>query len=244
MNSIQDRLSEVRSRIESAAAASGRSAQAIKLIAVSKYRTREEISTAIGCGQAAFGENTIQEALPKIRDFSDVPLEWHFIGHLQTNKAKFLPGTFSWLHSLDSIRLASRLSAFTHPDSPLHTLIQVNITGEAGQFGIAPDKIFQFADELLEGDHANLKPDGLMAIGPRGAGEGILHRYFASLRLLQEACADRFGKEHFSELSMGMSNDFEAAILEGATMVRLGTAIFGPRKQTANQDVAKLRPGS
>ena len=88
------------------------------------------------------------------------------------------------------------------------------------------------------------KPAGLMAIGPRGAGEDRLHQYFASLRLLQEACAERFGSEYFRELSMGMSNDFEAAILEGATMVRIGTAIFGPRKQTANQDVAKSGPGS
>lgn len=216
--------------MRAAAAAAGRRAEDIRLIAVSKYMPADHVRQAMDAGQRCFGENTIQDARNKQALIDDPHNEWHFIGHLQTNKARFLPGHFDWLHTLDSLRLAGRLSEqAVRFASSLKVLIQINIAGDPDKFGLPPAEVFRFVDDLLQSDLAGIHLRGLMTIGRRDATFEERRGDFIALRELGEACARRFGSERFSELSMGMSGDFESAILEGATMVRIGSSIFGPR---------------
>jgi pyridoxal phosphate enzyme (YggS family) len=227
---IRENLAAVRSRIGAAARAAGRSPGEIRLIAVSKYMPPAYIGAALAAGQHVFGENTVQEAMNKIPLFAGSPIEWHFIGHLQTNKAKHIPGNFAWVHSLDGLRLAERLAnAASRAGVVINVLAQINVTGEGSQSGIAPDALPAFVDAFLGAGYAGLRLRGLMTIGPYEAAPDEIRRCFARLRGLGATCAERFGQGCFTELSMGMSGDFEQAILEGATMVRVGTAIFGER---------------
>jgi pyridoxal phosphate enzyme (YggS family) len=230
MPDIQANLERVREQIRTAAVAAGRRPEEIRLVAVSKYMPESYLREAMQAGQHVFGENTVQDALGKLRVLQEPGNEWHFIGHLQSNKAKHIPGNFSWLHTLDSIKLAKRLARHcqeTH--STLNILIQVNVSGDPDKHGLPAERLFGFTEELLEAGHAGLSLRGLMTIGRHDASVAERHREFAVMRELAAACGERFGASRFGELSMGMSSDFEQAIREGASIVRVGSAIFGPR---------------
>lgn len=227
---IAANLAHVRQSITDAAIASGRSPNEVRLIAVSKTHPAEAVAAALAAGQRVFGENTAQEALPKIARFPDEPLEWHFIGHLQSNKAKLIPGQFGWLHSLDSLKLAERLARFaSERHANLNVLIEVNITRDPARQGVAPEAVALLLDEFLRAGLTGLRLRGLMAIGPHPAGVTEQRAAFAAVRELRDVCRSRFALAEFTELSMGMSGDYQAAIAEGSTLVRIGSAIFGER---------------
>ncbi|MBI3570374.1 MAG: YggS family pyridoxal phosphate-dependent enzyme [Gammaproteobacteria bacterium] len=227
---IASNLFRVRQSIDDAARACTRSSDAIRLIAVSKGHPRAAIAAAIAAGQKDFGESTTQDALPKISQLANPSIDWHFIGHLQANKAKFIPGNFSWLHSLDSLDLARKLFRLAREKSAtINILIEVNITRDPKKHGIAPDALPDFMEKILQENLSTLPLRGLTTIAPYDAPEKDIRGCFAGLRRLRDDCQLHFGLENFTELSMGMSGDYIEAIKEGATMVRVGTAIFGER---------------
>ncbi len=230
-NNISTNLDAIRKRIQHAAVTSGRGPDAIRLIAVSKYMPEDYIRQAMLAGQQCFGENTIQDAQSKQAVIDDPATEWHFIGHLQSNKARHIPGNFDWLHTLDSLKLAKILSAAASSATAVRVLLQVNIANDPDKFGLPAASLFQFIDDLLHAELSGIQLRGLMMIGHRDATVAERRRDFSALYELGQNCAGRFGTELFSEYSMGMSGDFEDAIAEGATMIRVGTAIFGPRPQ-------------
>jgi len=226
-------LARVRERIDVAASRAARSPGEVRLIAVSKNHPSEAILAAVAAGQRRFGENTVQEALPKITALADRSLEWHFIGHLQSNKARHVPGHFRLLHSLDSLKLAQRLSRFAVEQRvTLDALIEVNVTRDPAKHGVAPEAVAPLVESILRQSLPALKLRGLMAIGPYPADELTLRASFAMVRRLREDCVSRYALSGFNELSMGMSNDYPQAIAEGSTLVRIGTAIFGERHYT------------
>ncbi|HEU5339034.1 MAG TPA: YggS family pyridoxal phosphate-dependent enzyme [Sulfuricaulis sp.] len=234
MNQSSDEIAShlilVKQSIANAAQACTRSFDAIRLIAVSKGHSMNAIAQAIAAGQKDFGESTTQESLPKISQFGNPSIDWHFVGHLQTNKSKFIPRNFSWLHSLDSLALARKLSRqLEEKSATINMLIEVNITRDEKKHGVVPEKLFDFIDQLMKADLPCLPLRGLMTIGPYHAPEKEIRRCFAELRHLHDDCQRRFGLKNFTELSMGMSDDYLEAVKEGATMVRVGTAIFGER---------------
>lgn len=227
---IRENLQTVRVAIEAAARRAGRDARAIRLVAVSKTQSPEAVAAAAEAGQTDFGENIVQEALPKIEQLSPYRLNWHFIGSLQTNKAKFIPGHFVCLHSLDRLPLAQKLAdACTRAGTGIDALLQVNVSREPTKHGVSPEDLYALVEQILVARFASVRLRGLMTIAPYEAREAVLRECFARLRSLRDGCTERFGLADFTELSMGMSADFEAAIAEGATLVRIGTAIFGPR---------------
>ena len=188
------------------------------------------LAAAIAAGQRVFGENTVQDALTKIPHFAGQGLEWHFIGHLQSNKARFIPGNFTWVHSHASIKIAQRLARLAQEqNTTVNTLIEVNITRDPAKHGVAPEDIASLLDQILKANLSGTQLCGLMAIGPHPATESERRASFAALRKLRDDCAQRFALPGFTELSMGMSGDFIEAIQEGSTLVRIGTAIFGER---------------
>ena len=222
-------LQAVRSRIARAAQAAHRHPADIALVAVSKTFPAAHIAEAFAAGQKAFGENHAQEAVEKITVLASLPLEWHFIGPIQSNKTRLIAEHFQWVHSLDREKIAQRLNAARPDGTPLlNVLIQVNVSGEAAKSGVAPGEEAKLADAIAR--LPRLKLRGLMAI-PEPTPDVTLQRWrFALLRELKDRLAAR--GHALDTLSMGMSDDFEAAIMEGATMVRIGTAIFGPRRKT------------
>ena len=223
-------LAQVRQRIDAAARESGRKASDIRLIAVSKRMTADCVAAAISAGQHCFGENTLQDAKTKQMLIDAPENEWHFIGHLQSNKARVVVTQFDWLHTLDSLKLATRLSDGAHPRAaPLKVLLQVNIANDPDKYGLAPTTLDSFIENLLQSELAGIELQGLMTIGQRTASLDQRRREFTALRELGTQCAAKFGAHHFRELSMGMSDDFETAIAEGATMIRVGSTIFGAR---------------
>jgi pyridoxal phosphate enzyme (YggS family) len=232
-SAIQQNIAIIRERIRTAARTAGRDPANIRLIAASKTMSAETVRHAMQAGQHCFGESTIQDAQTKLALIEDAANEWHFIGHLQTNKAKLIPGSFSWLHTLDSLKLAKKLSDSTVKASTgLNVLLQVNIANDPDKFGLSADAVYPFTEQLLAADYPGIRLQGLMTIGRRDASQTQRRADFSALRKLGNQCAERFGTDYFSELSMGMSGDFEAAIAEGATMVRIGKLIFGPRPAT------------
>jgi len=227
---IAANLALLQDRMATATARAGRSPDTVRLVAVSKTQPPEAVAAAVAAGQRLFGENTVQEALTKIPQFSGKGLEWHFIGHLQANKAKYIPGNFAWLHSLDSFRLAERVARFANAARvSVNALIEVNITRDPRRHGVLPDQLPELLDQMAAAGLSGLALRGLMAIGPHPASESEARSAFAAVRRLRESCVERHALPAFTELSMGMSGDLEAAILEGSTLVRVGTAIFGER---------------
>jgi PLP dependent protein len=230
MATISYNLQTVNSRISEAARTAGRDPHSIKLLAVSKTFGSEAILAAAACGQRAFGESYVQEGVRKItglasRQFAP-KLEWHLVGPLQSNKTAEAAKYFHWIHSIDRLKIAQRLSAArSHEDGPLQVCIQVNVSGEPSKHGIRPAELAALAKAVT--DLPNLTLRGLMAI-PEPTQDVFLRRTrFAQLRtLLEKLLGEGF---ELDTLSMGMSEDLEAAILEGATMVRIGSAIFGDR---------------
>ena len=227
MSTIASRLQAVQDRIRAAAVASGRPPDAVRLIAVSKTFTIEAVREACHLGQYAFGENYLQEALSKIEALSDLPLEWHFIGPIQSNKTRPVAEMFSWVHSVDRLKLAERLSA-ARPEGlpPLQVCIQVNVSGEQSKSGCHPDALQELAVAVTHLPRLALR--GLMTIPEPTPDTEVQRQRFALLRQLKERLVS--SGIVLDSLSMGMSDDMESAIAEGATMVRVGRAIFGPRQ--------------
>ncbi len=226
MTTISANLQAVRTRIAAAAELAGRAVEDICLLAVSKSFPPEQVREAAAAGQRAFGENYVQEGLTKIGALGDLGLEWHFIGPLQSNKTRPVAEHFAWVHSIDRLKIAERLAeARGASRPPLQVCIQVNVSGEASKSGVSPGDAAALAHGLAA--LPNLRLRGLMAI-PEPTDDMVLARQrFAALRRLRDAL-NREGLA-LDTLSMGMSHDLEAAILEGATVVRIGTAIFGER---------------
>jgi pyridoxal phosphate enzyme (YggS family) len=223
---LQTRMSLLRGRLEAAADRYGRKAAEIDLLAVSKTRSAADIRLAAELGQRLFGENYLQEALPKIQALSPLNLQWHFIGPLQSNKTRAVASHFHWVHSVDRLRIARRLSE-QRPSAmpPLQVCLQINIDAEPTKSGASPEEAADLARAVA--NLPNLRLRGLMAV-PRPAGDlQARRRPFARLRALLAELRDT-GLE-LDTLSMGMSADLEAAVAEGSTLVRIGTDFFGPR---------------
>ena len=218
----------MRSRIALAATAAGRPVASIQLLAVSKTFPADAVRQAYTAGQRAFGESYVQEAVGKVEVLNDLPLRWHFIGPIQSNKTRPIAENFAWVHSLDRARIADRLSAGRPSNLPdLQVCLQVNVSGESSKSGVAPEDLPALARHVRT--LPRLKLRGLMAI-PEPTDDPVKQRLaFVHLRqILEQLNAAGF---HLDTLSMGMSDDFEAAIAEGATIVRVGSAIFGEREK-------------
>jgi pyridoxal phosphate enzyme (YggS family) len=232
MTAIDYNLQAVRRIIAQAAQNAQRRPEEIALLAVSKSFPAAAVREACQAGQRAFGESYVQEALRKIAVLRDLPLEWHFIGPLQSNKTRAIAENFDWVHGLYRFRIAQRLSERRPPDlPPLNVCLQINVSGEASKGGISCDEAAELAHAVA--GLPCLKLRGLMAIPAPAEGLAAQRKPFAQLReLLQQLNAQGLALD---TLSMGMSYDLEAAVLEGATIVRVGTAIFGPRSQGENE---------
>jgi hypothetical protein len=220
------RLASVLARIEAAAQHAGRAPDSVRLLAVSKQQPAARVRVVADAGQREFGENYVQEGLAKIDALRDLPITWHFIGQLQGNKTRDVAAAFQWVHTLDRDRIAARLSAQRpHYAGPLHVLLQVRLAEEAGKGGVEPADLPRLA-EIVAG-LPRLRLRGLMCIPPPATDEAAQRAAFARLRTLLD---DLNGRGHgLDTLSMGMSADLESAVAEGATIVRVGTAVFGPR---------------
>ena len=240
MGRITDRLMAVRHRIDAAAEEFGRDPEAIELIAVSKTFPPSAIEEAMHAGQKAFGENYVQEAVEKIQKLDQLRpwLEWHFIGPLQSNKTAEIAEHFDWIHTVDRLKIAQRLSDQRHAYSrlgPLQVCVQVNISREESKSGVTPDEVLELCEAIATLPSLVLR--GLMAIPAPSSNLTEQRVAFAQLRELFESIRAQKnispGFQDFDTLSMGMSDDLEAAIAEGATLVRVGSAIFGERKVSA-----------
>lgn len=226
MNTIADNLQTVKQRIASAAAAANHAGQDIHLLAVSKTFGAAEIEQAWRCGQRSFGENFVQEGLAKIAALQPLQIEWHFIGPLQSNKTRPVAEHFSWVHSIERDKIARRLNDARPPQlPPLNVLVQVNVSGETSKSGVVPGEERALAAAIAGLPRLRLR--GLMTIPEPTDDPALLRARFARLRALFEAL--RTEHPDIDTLSMGMSADLEAAIAEGSTLVRVGTAIFGTR---------------
>jgi pyridoxal phosphate enzyme (YggS family) len=233
---IADRLVRVQERINNACARVGRNPDEVTLIAVTKRISLDRVVAACRVGQWDFGENRIQEAIPRQPELAEKlvaaglqpdQVRWHFIGHLQRNKARKAVGAFGLIQAVDSVRLAEALEARAAAlQLRQGILLEVNMTGEPQKYGVEPGEALALALRTAELPHLELQ--GLMTMARFGAQEPELRRTFSGLRRLLEK-ARRQTHLPLPQLSMGMSDDFEAALLEGATMVRIGTAVFGPR---------------
>ena len=223
MSTIAKNIAKVRTRIREAAQACGRDPESVGLLAVSKTKPAAAVREAHACGQRDFGENYLQEALNKQAELSDLALTWHFIGPIQSNKTRPIAEHFAWVHSVDRLKIAQRLSE-QRPTQlpPLNICLQVNVSGEASKSGCAPEELPALA--LAVSQLPNLRLRGLMTIPEPTSDVAQQHAACARLRQLR----DDLNLE-LDVLSMGMSDDLEAAIAEGATWVRIGTALFGAR---------------
>lgn len=226
--SIAERLAAVRGRIVSAARRAGRDPATVRLVAVSKGHPPDRIADAAAAGCVDIGENYVQELLRKAEALADLPLRWHLIGPLQRNKARHVVGRISLLHTLDSPELAAELEKRAAARSvTLDVLCQVNVAGEAQKSGVAPAGLLSLLDALRETPHLSVR--GLTTIPPLADDPEASRPHFRTLRELRDDMARRDSALELPELSMGMSADLEVAIEEGATLVRVGTAIFGER---------------
>lgn len=220
------RLDKVRERIAEAAGHCGRLIDSISLIAVSKTFPIEAVNAVAAAGQKAFGENYAQEGVEKASARPD--LEWHFIGPIQSNKTRGIAEHFAWVHTIDRLKIAERISAQRPVDlPPIQVCVQVNISGETSKSGCSPDAALALCQAVSALPHLNLR--GLMAIPEATTDQQILRYHFAALGQLLADINSADAKLHLDTLSMGMSADLEVAISEGATMVRIGSAIFGQR---------------
>lgn len=229
MSTIADNIAQVRSRIRAAEQAAHRAADSVQLLAVSKTKPAQALREAYAAGLRDFGENYLQEALGKQIELTDLPLIWHFIGPIQSNKTRAIAEHFDWVHSVDRLKIAQRLSE-QRPAGlpPLNICIQVNVSGEASKSGCTPEDLPALADAISALPHLTLR--GLMAIPEPTEERAAQDAAFAAVQRLQASLA-----LPLDTLSMGMSHDLESAIAQGATWVRIGTALFGARDYSANQ---------
>ncbi len=232
---IQERLESVQERIERAAARVGRSAASIKLMVVSKAQPVEAVQAAFEAGVRMFGENYPEESAPKIAALAGMGVSWHMIGHLQSRKVKLVCQWFDMLHSLDSVSLALKLErVLMESGRKLPCLLEVNVGGEASKFGFSPlaiDELCLAVEQIIVLPH--LEICGLMTMPPLTENPEDARPYFIQMRKLQAVLQEMFPRVCWDELSMGTSADFEQAILEGATYVRIGQAILGSRLRPA-----------
>ena len=231
MSEISKHLESLETHIQTICEAAGRDKDEVKLIAVSKTRSLDEVEQAINVGQCCFGENTLQDAMTKIPKLHHSLLEWHFIGQLQSKKSKAVVQNFKWLHTLDSLKLAQKLSkTIVQENAPnLNCLIQLNLSEEVSKSGLKKDDVYAFVEDLLFHGLPGLNLRGLMTIGVQD-NDTQTAKVFEELRNISEQVRQRFSIPDFDQLSMGMSNDYAIAIREGATMIRVGTTIFGKRR--------------
>ncbi len=226
MSQIAENFEFIRQRIAAAAERNGRSAKEVKLVAVSKTYPPEIIREAVEAGQQCFGENRVQDALPKI-DALPPDLEWHLIGHLQTNKVRKVIGRFALFHGVDNTALALQMNRIAGEFGVTASiLLEVNVSGEESKFGFTSSALPAALEELLPLPH--LRVEGLMTMAPYSENPNCARPVFEGLRKLRDALSAASGHP-LKELSMGMSGDFEQGIEEGATIVRIGSAIFGTR---------------
>ena len=239
MRSIHDNLQAVRERIARAAAAAGRDPRSVTLLAVSKSQGAPLVAQALDAGQRAFGENYVQEAIEKMDALAAKSIDWHMIGPLQSNKTRLAAERFGWVQSIESEKIARRLSAQRSGKlPPLNLLIQVNVSGEESKSGVSPAVVAPLARAVASLPRVRLR--GLMAIPEPTRDAGLQRLRFSEVRrLLEELKKELAGLD---TLSMGMSDDMEAAIAEGATLVRIGTAIFGARARNRGNEVPPVPP--
>lgn len=235
MTTIATRLQTVKNRIAEAARKAGRRPEDILLLAASKTNPPEKLREAWEAGQTVFGENYLQEGLIKIRALADLPIEWHFIGPIQSNKTKPIAENFAWVHSVDREKIAVRLSS-ARPESlpPLQVCVQVNVSGEVTKSGVAPEQAAELA--AFVNQLPRLKLRGLMAVPELTSATVLQQEQFQVMRqIFEQLKRDGFD---IDTLSMGMSEDMDVAIAEGATIVRIGTAIFGARRYAIPEELA------
>src|SRR5881392_4297018 len=235
MSSIADNLEGVRAQIAQAAAKSGRSADDVELVAISKTHEAERVREAIEAGQSLFGESRVQEARVKIPELPS-NLRWHFVGHLQKNKIRHALPLFEMIHSVDSLALAEDINRIAEEDG-LHprVLLEVNVAGEGSKFGFKPETLRKEMESLLALPRLSIL--GLMTIPPLSKEAEASRKYFVQLRELRDRLQTEFHVD-LAQLSMGMTEDFVVAVEEGATLVRVGTAIFGERKKSEVRHLA------
>jgi len=220
------RVQQVRARIAAAAAAAGRSADSVTLLAVGKGHPPAQLAAALEAGVTHLGESYLEEALEKIAALRERPVTWHFVGRLQANKTRPIAAAFDWVHGLERLKIAERLAAQRPAGMPpLNVCLQVNLGGEASKAGVAPAALAPLAAAVAA--LPNLALRGLMCLPPPETDPARQRAWFARLRGLRDGLAA--GGVRLDTLSMGMSEDFESAVLEGSTLVRLGTVLFGPR---------------
>ena len=225
---VGERIEQVRRRIAEAAGRSGRDPNDVQLVAVTKAVAVSQIREALDAGLKVFGENRIQEAKGKVALLSSPSIQWHLVGTLQTNKSKLAVELFELIHSLDSVKLAASMDRHGAAlRKQVRALIEVNLEGESDKSGLHESELLPLLQACRA--YAHLTIEGLMAIPPFHRNPQDVRPYFRRLRLLRDRAADTHPDFRLRHLSMGMSNDFEVAIEEGATLVRIGTAIFGNR---------------
>ncbi len=226
MTGVTENLRKIRDLLADSANQAERDPASVRLLAVSKKQPLEKVLEACAAGQREFGENLVAEGVAKIEKTTAPGLVWHFIGHLQSNKTRAVAEHFDWVHSIDKLKIATRLSRQRPATlAPLNICLQVNIDGEASKSGASPADVAELAAAV--GRLPRLKLRGLMCLPAVREGFEAQRRPFRRLRELAESLAD--GGIELDTLSMGMSDDYRAAIFEGATIVRIGTAVFGPR---------------
>ena len=224
MNSLKESRNQVLKQIEAACSRVGREAETVQLLAVSKTHPSEALREMYATGQRAFGENYLQEALEKIEALSDLDIEWHFIGHVQRNKTKHLAEKFAWVHGVDRLIIAERLSnqrQATQP--PLNICLQVNIDGQDTKDGCQPEEVAQLVSQISQLPHLKLR--GIMVIPAPNNTAALME----ARKLFDQVKVQHAHPHDWDTLSMGMSADLDAAIAAGSTMVRIGTALFGAR---------------
>ncbi len=225
--SVSANLAQVRKRIELACQAVGRASDTVKLLAVSKTMPAQAVREAYAAGQLAFGENYIQEGVDKIAALADLPLEWHCIGPIQSNKTKLVAENFAWVHSIDRLKIAERLSAQRPAHlPPLQVCLQVNVDGGSNKSGVAPDDLLALAQAVAKLPHLQLR--GIMTIPEPAETEAEARAVHQQAKRLFDHL--KTAGLTLDTLSMGMTADLEAAVAEGSTCVRVGTAIFGARQ--------------
>ena len=226
LSSVKNRLTHIGERIEAASLRSSNKSESVKLIAVSKTFSDQRIRDVFKLGQRRFGENYVQEAVDKIDMLSDLDIEWHFIGPIQSNKTRLIAAKFDWVHSIDRLKIAERLSAARPAELPkLNVCVQVNVTGEQSKHGCSELDVMELGQEIAALPNLNLR--GLMTISETS---GDLDAARSAFRKLREIAGQMNQKGlKITELSMGMSDDLEVGIEEGATFVRVGRGIFGDR---------------
>ena len=229
--SLKERLTELSAELAELATEAGRSSEEIKLIAVSKTHPSELIAEAFQAGQVRFGENRVQEASEKIERLQNPGIEWHLIGHLQKNKARFCPGRFDWIHSVDSQELLELLEKQCALQSqPIQILLQANLSQEDSKSGVSDyDNLCRLLEKTQGCQWLHCR--GLMTMAAATDDANNIRKTFSQLRTWLEKLRNEFTLTTFTELSMGMSSDYRIAIAEGATMIRLGTTLFGERNK-------------